>query len=45
MVLEWGYKDSELGAHTTGPWDLLWIESGVRGEAAMITIVKRLSTE
>ena len=24
MALQWVYRDSELGAHTRGPQDLLW---------------------
>ena len=27
MVLQWVCKDSELGAHTRGAWDLLWTSS------------------
>ena len=25
MMLSWVYADSELGAHTKGLWDLLWM--------------------
>ena len=28
ISLYWVYKDSELGAHTTGPSDLLWNSEG-----------------
>ena len=28
MVFKWVYMDSELAAHTRGPWDLLWILRG-----------------
>ena len=26
MLLEWVHKDSEVGSHAKGPWDLLWKE-------------------
>ena len=29
MVLKLVYKDSELGAHTRGPEDLLWTSMGL----------------
>ena len=33
MVLYWAHKDSELGAHTTGPWDLLWKATASQNKA------------
>ena len=29
MALQWVYQESEFGAHTCGPYDLLWIQANL----------------